>query len=303
MTESIEDLTPFFEDRCWMFVHLARQAHVGVIVRRGPTEWWHITLWDTACDSFKGGQWFRGQFYPDKCDISPDGKLFVYFAGKFGHRTEVKGYRDTWTAVSRPPYLTALALWPMGGTWGGHGVFLDNHTVRLSTSSPSYGAPHHPDHPPGPLRVLGFGALKKDDPWYEAGPSWRSGWQGILAPTQPDRYSPLYAAWRKMSGGLTLEREAKRSAPLGGTQYEEYLPRPSRRRSLYTLYRPDGKAAALFEAHWADWDQQGRLVATVGGRVLAGRLTKHNKLQWHQLASMQNERPVPMEAPAWAQQW
>ena len=183
--------------------------------------------------------------------------------------------------VSRPPYLTALALWPMGGTWGGHMVFLDNHTVRLSTSSPSYGAPHHPDHPPGPLRVLGFGALKKDDPWYEAGPSWRSGWQGILAPTEPDRYSPLYAAWRKMSGGLTLEREAKRSAPLGGTQYEEYLPRPSRRRSLYTLYRPDGKAAALFEAHWADWDQQGRLVATVGGRVLAGRLTKHNKLQWH----------------------
>ena len=70
-----------------------------------------------------------------------------------------------------------------------------------------------------------------------------------------------------------------------------------------TLYRPDGKAAALFEAHWADWDQQGRLVATVGGRVLAGRLTKHNKLQWRQLASMQNERPAPMEAPAWAQQW
>ena len=37
MTESIEDLTPFFEDRCWMFVHLARQAHVGVIVRRVRT--------------------------------------------------------------------------------------------------------------------------------------------------------------------------------------------------------------------------------------------------------------------------
>ena len=30
MTEDIADLSPFFEDRCWMFVHLARQACVGV---------------------------------------------------------------------------------------------------------------------------------------------------------------------------------------------------------------------------------------------------------------------------------
>jgi hypothetical protein len=282
-----------------MFVHLARQARVGVILRRGPTHWWRVTLWDTARDRFEGGQWFRGQFYPDKCDVSPDGKLFVYFGGKFGHRTEANGYRDTWTAVSRPPYLTALALWPMGGTWGGGGVFLDNHTLRLSISSPSY--PHHPDHPPGPLRVLGFGALEKGSSWYQAEPCWRNGWQGILAPTQSDRF-PRYAAWRKTSGGLTLEREAKRNGPLG-TLYEEYLPRPSRRRSLYTLYRPDGEPAALFEAHWADWDREGRLVAAAGGRVLAGELTRENKLRWHQLAAMNEDQPIRMEAPGWAQRW
>jgi hypothetical protein len=302
MTEGIEDLTPFFEDRCWMFVHLARKAHVGVILRRGPTQWWRVTLWDTRRDTFEGGQWFRGQLYPDKCDVSPDGKLFVYFGGKFSHRAEAKGYRTTWTAVSRPPYLTALALWPMGGTWGGDGVFLDDRTVRLSTTSPDYGAPHHPDHPPGPLRVLGFGALKKGDPWYEAVPSCQSGWRGMLAPTQPKHYTS-YAAWRKTSGDLTLEREtACEMDHPGGTVYhvERY---PSRRRSLYTLYRPDGETAALFEAHWADWDQQGRLVATVGGRVLEGDLTRKNKLRWHQLASMHEERPTPLEAPTWAQHW
>jgi hypothetical protein len=44
-------------------------------------------------------------------------------------------------------------------------------------------------------------------------------------------------------------------------------------------------------------------VATIGGRVLAGKLTKTNKLQWRQLAAMQDERPESVEAPTWAQCW
>lgn len=148
MRPYIHDLTPFFADGCWMFVLLAKQAHVGVILRRGPTEWWRITLWDTKRDRFEGGQWFHGRIYPERCDVSPDGKLFIYFAGKFNQRSADNGYGDTWTAVSRPPYLTALALWPIGGTWGGHGVFVDDRTVLVTASR------HHPDHPPGPLGVL-----------------------------------------------------------------------------------------------------------------------------------------------------
>jgi len=303
MTSSIEDLTPLFEDRCWMFVLLARQANVGVILRRGPTDWWHVILWDTERDGFERGQWFRGRLYPDKCDVSPDGKLFIYFAGKFLSRNVAKGYHETWTAVSRPPYLTALALWPIGDTWGGQGVFLDNRTVLVATSSPSFGARHHPDHPPGPLRVLEYCSLEKGDPRHDAEPCWRSGWQGVPAPRQPHQNGSHFAAWRKTSGDLVLERDAKRKSSWGGTVYEEYLPHPSRRRSLYTLYRLDGEPVALFEAHWADWDQRGRLVATVGGRVLAGKLRKNNTLLWRQLAAMHEEKPTRMEAPIWAQRW
>jgi hypothetical protein len=164
MNKYIEDLTPFFADQCWMQVLLARQASVGVILRRGPTRWWRVTLWETRRDRFEGGQWFRGRIYPDKCDVSPDGKLFIYFAGKFRPRSVAKGYGHTWTAVSRPPYLTALALWPIGDTWGGHGVFYDDRTVLVATSSPSFGAKHHPDHPPGPLRVVEYCSLKKRRP-------------------------------------------------------------------------------------------------------------------------------------------
>jgi len=281
-----------------MFVLLAPEASAAVVIRRGPSQWWRVTLWDTRIDQFEGGQWFRGRIYPAKCDVSPDGKLLVYFAGKFRQRDVAKGYTYTWTAVSRPPYLTALALWPIGDTWGGHGVFLDDRTVLVATSGPSFGARHHPDHPPGPLRVVEYCSLKRGDPRREAVPCWRSGWHGVIAPGAKKRYS----AWRKSSGDLTLEREAR--TPAGGTTFfEEYLPHPSRRRSLYTLYRPDGEPVALFEAHWADWDQRGRLVATVGGRVLEGTFAKDRKLRWRQLAAMNEEQPARMEPPDWARSW
>jgi hypothetical protein len=300
---AIEDLTPFFADGCWMFVLLARNAAIGVILRRGPSKWWRVTLWDTRRDRFEGGQWFRGRIYPHKCDLSPDGKLLIYFAGKFRPRDVEKGYHYTWTAVSRPPYMAALALWPIGDTWGGHGVFLDDRTLLLATSAPSFGARHHPDHPPGPLRVVEYCSMEKDDPRRDAAPCWRNGWQGTLADAQPNRSYPRYSAWRKRSGGLVLEREAKHRDVWGGMEYEGYLPYPSRRRARYTLYRQDGEPVALFEAHWADWDQEGRLVATVGGRVLDAKITKDGELKWRQLAAMNDEQPERMEAPKWAQKW
>jgi hypothetical protein len=288
MTATIEDLTPFFDDRCWMFILLARHASVGVIIRRGPTEWWRITRWDTLRDRFEGGQWFRGRMYPEKCDLSPDGKLFIYFAGKYRPRDVASGYHATWTAVSRPPYLTALALWPIGDTWGGQGVFLDDRTVLVATSAPSFGAKHHPDHPPGPLRVVEHLVLKNGDPRSDAVPCWKSGWREVRAPGAATRLSEL----RKESGGLTLGQEVPSDHS-----------RPSRRRSLYTLYQENGDPVALFEAHWADWDQRGRLVAAVGGRVMTGTLSKNKKLAWRQLAAMNEEQPRRMEAPAWAQHW
>jgi hypothetical protein len=261
-----------------MLVLLAREANVGVIIRRGPTKWWRLTLWDTWLDRFTAGQWFHGQMYPDQCDLSPDGKLFIYFAGKFRDREVVKGYGRTWTAVSRPPYLTALALWPMGNTWGGQGIFLDKSTVLLTTSSMSYGAKHHPDHPPGPLSVVEYHTLREDDPRRQALPSWRSGWEKA-------RVGSLQ---KKTSGGLSIE--TARDVPDGHP-------------STYTLYQDEGKPLATFKANWADWDRQGRLVATIGGRVLGGKLSRGQGLVWRQLAAMNEEKPAAMETAEWAQRW
>lgn len=102
---------------------LARNARTAVIIRRGPSKAVCTMLWDRGRDEFKLGQWLRGRIYERRCDLSPDGKHFIYFAMNGKWDGPVKG---SWTAVSRTPYLKALALWPWGDCWNGGGLFLSD---------------------------------------------------------------------------------------------------------------------------------------------------------------------------------
>jgi hypothetical protein len=126
---------------------MAKHARVAVVVRRGPSSWAQLTLWDTARDVFTEGAWFHGRIFPEKCDLSPNGELFVYAAYK-GNRLQTP-YSDSWTAVSRPPWLHALALWPMGTTYGGGGRFVDDRRLILRGAGAA-----HPDHPAQGLEVV-----------------------------------------------------------------------------------------------------------------------------------------------------
>jgi len=130
------------------------------------------------------------------------------------------------------------------------------------------------------LRVLEYCCLKKDDPRRNAAPCFQNGWLKL----------PEHTGWRHASGEFTLER---------------YMadPNPSRSRSLFTLYRTSGEPVSTCEAHWADWDQRGRLAATVGGRDFEGRLDKDRTLVRRQRAAMQDEQPAPVVAPDWARHW
>ena len=137
---------------CRLFVLLAQRAPVGLIVRRGPAAWTQLIRWDTKRDTFEPGQWFRGVLDFHKCDLSPSGERFLYFAKAYKPRSIALGYKDTWTAVSRAPYFTALALWPMGDTWFGGGLFVDDRMIRLN--HPECNLTTHPDHPAGKLKVI-----------------------------------------------------------------------------------------------------------------------------------------------------
>src|SRR5687767_3160857 len=87
-------------------VLLARESTVAVIFRRGPSKRVLVLRWDRRDDTFRAGQWFNGRIYEHRCDLSPSGEHLLYFAASY-HEPYY-----SWTAVSRPPFLTALALWP-----------------------------------------------------------------------------------------------------------------------------------------------------------------------------------------------
>ena len=109
-----------------LFALIARRAEVGIIFRRGPSKQVLLVRWDLATDSFEAGQWLKGRVYERRCDLSPNGDRLIYFAASYG------GPLRTWTAVSRPPYFTALALWPKGDAWGGGGLFQDENKILLN---------------------------------------------------------------------------------------------------------------------------------------------------------------------------
>src|SRR5688500_14144217 len=116
-----------------IFGILARRQPVAVLFRRGPSRWVQLVRWDTSRDVFERGQWFHGRIYERRSDLSPDGSLLVYFAQKITARSlQDREYTYAWTAVSRPPYFTALALWPKGDCWHGGGTFGEDRDILLN---------------------------------------------------------------------------------------------------------------------------------------------------------------------------
>jgi hypothetical protein len=130
-----------------IFVIPATEVDEAIVFGRGPSNWYRLLKWYMAEDKFEAGAWFRGRVYPEKCDLSPDGKLLLYFVLQ-GNKSGTS-YTHAWTAVSRPPWLTALGLWPQGTTYGGGGRFVTNRHVVIRAGS----AVPHPDHPARGLRV------------------------------------------------------------------------------------------------------------------------------------------------------
>lgn len=111
-----------------LFCILARNASSAVIFRRGPSKQVLLIKWSLKKDTFEYGQWLKGRIYERRCDLSPKGEKLIYFAAnwKYGKHPQ------SWTAISKPPYLTALALWPNIGAWGGGGLFSSELTILLN---------------------------------------------------------------------------------------------------------------------------------------------------------------------------
>lgn len=112
-----------------LHLFFAAENDRAVILRQGPAKHCRMILWHRDNDRFEDGQWLLHKVYVERCDLSPDGQHFLFFALDARWQSEAKG---SYTAISRPPYWTALALYPQGDSWGGGGCFVDNAHVFAS---------------------------------------------------------------------------------------------------------------------------------------------------------------------------
>jgi hypothetical protein len=125
-------------------VLLASQAPVAVIFYRKSrltTYCLHLD-YEKRKDRLSKGSRFYGRIFAERCDLSPDGSLMVYFAMR-GKRTKGKSEPSTWTALCSPPWLKAHLFFPNGSTWGGGGIFLRDRRLVIFESPPTSAGPEY----------------------------------------------------------------------------------------------------------------------------------------------------------------
>jgi hypothetical protein len=204
-----------------MYAILAREAPRAVIFRRGPNRRVLLLSWDLETDAIVPGQWFKGRIYERRCDLSPDGRLLIYFAAKFWRQPEA------WTAISKPPYFTALALWMKETAWGGGGLF---------DSATSIGLNHHHDE----FQLADGFALP---PSFDVHP---------LAPERYTLQSSITGIGERQGAFYRMEHFVGDSHPIGRSDWADWAPNGdllfTRGCSIYRLPYANGELAPLAEA-------------------------------------------------------
>jgi hypothetical protein len=275
---------------CRLQVLFARRAPIGVIFRRGPSKWVQIIKWDTKTDSFEPGQWFCGHLYTGRSDLSPDGSLLIYFASKFNKQTvSDKEYTYAWTAISKPPFLTALALWPKGDCWYGGGLFTTSRDVLLN-HRPDASEPH-PKHLPNGVRVRSNPDAAGEDDGVAVPRMVRDGWK-ILQNLEYDYYG------RRTIQPAILEKQiSKGNLKL---RVEKFF--DPEEQWLCSLVSKQGKSFLVGTGTCADFDQQGRPIFGTEGKLFAATL-RQGEVDLEQLADFNRAKPASLKPPAWAARW
>lgn len=282
-------------------VILARASERAVVFRRGPSKRVRMLLWHTKDDEIQPGQWLRGRVYEHRCDLSPQGELLVYFAAK--HKPPF----GTYTAISRPPYFTALALWPKGDTWGGGGMFESDRNLRLN---------HHEYHMKlaegftlsKHFRVTHWGehAGRGEDEPLASAILVRNGWtlegngrSRIAAPESPvwlDVDPPeIWSRHHPRDPDLKLRRVLTGVKVLNGPWY----------RFTFDVGHDERDRSTLADADWADFAHDGDLLYAARGCLYRVPWRKKQLVgaDTRCVADLVDDSFAPVPPPAWAERW
>jgi hypothetical protein len=313
---------------CRLYAILARDGRSAVVFRRGPSRQVLVLRWRLKDDAIEPGQWLKGRIYERRCDLSPDGDLLIYFAAKW------ETTMSTWTAVSRTPYLTALALWAKGDAWGGGGVFKSAHVIGLNhrtiggAQAGAGVAKPRSWHPLDAQQRLdsvipkrftvehwsehaGYG---EDNPLHDHRLT-RDGWTCVSGGqagrhgetkgyawvlSTPEIYERPQPSGAKHSGRIVLRRILNAIGQRDGPWYVED----------HEVLSPDGDRLRLLkECSWADWQTTGDLLFAIGGRLYrlpqqrAGEKSDDPLANAELVADLGPLTFTPAASPVWAREW
>jgi hypothetical protein len=269
-----------------LYAILARKSPKAVVFRRGPSKQVLVLGWDTESHEFRLGQWFKGRVYEQRCDVSPSGEKLIYFAAKY------RAPHFTWTAVNRPPFLTALALWPKGDAWGGGGLFKDERTILLNHRANEMQLAEDFRFPKA-MRLEAMGDHSgggEDDPIHSIRLV-RDGW--VLKRKGKRRENKFGSkiwfefvkprTWTKTRGPWTLEMRLLGIKERDGPWYlREHVISNAGREVVLSFGRSD----------WADWSRSGEVLFAEAGPGTPEELIDLRSLSFE-----------PIEAPPEAKKW
>ncbi len=249
--------------------------------------------WNTDKDTFEYGQWFHGRVYERRCDLSPKGDKLIYFAAKFKTTKHIQHY--SWTAVSKPPWFTALALWPKGDCWNGGGLFEDGRRVFLN---------HHPGQATldpkfhiGNLKVRANPQVYgEDDPIHSLRlerDGWTLAYQGkfkYVGVEEPEVWEKLNPQ-KRFTLRMTL-------LGIGSIENDEWYVLEFEVDDLET-----GARVSLGRASWADWDHKSHLVFARGGKLFRHDLRSKSLDGPVEIADFNGLKPETVAAPRKATIW
>ncbi len=260
--------------------------------------------WHTDTDTFEVGQWLHAKIFDLRCDISPDGQFVISFVARINRKTLAdKEFTYSWTTISRPPYFTALALWPKGDSWNGGGLFKSSDTIWLNHHWPM-NVPH-PNFQPQKFTILpGKFGRGEDEPIYYQ----RLEWNGWIR-QRDGQYKDDSRNYVAISANDTAlwEKSASKNNMTLLMEYLGYFPNarsgPPRQFGYHVQDVSHNQLISLpHTVSWADFDQQGRLVLAKEGKLFAGTL-ENGELKLTELADFNGSKPDPQPAPDWATNW
>lgn len=264
------------------------ESRVAAVIEKRPRKWWRLGRWDLVSGKYDEGAWFCGRLYPQRCDLSPGGRWLSYFACKYGSAWPAG---ESYQAISRLPWLKALAAWSECGTWSSGLHFVADPTVWEVGDPIVGGASVH--------RVVG-GMRHTDAAQFAT--ERRRGWRES-ASTPPRDSADVWDGWRDVvmekpspgSGRVSIlsvagKFEAFRQLP------HSWPPNPA----AYRLSR-GSKSRVLPDVQWADWTCDGHLAVATTGGVL--QIRYHGGSQVVHEVRLREQEPSPGPAPAWAGEW